>query len=40
VDEVPDERWYNLSDHDELLEIRASLHVAVEELERTLRRWR
>jgi hypothetical protein len=39
ADELPDERWYNLADYKELLEVRASLDAVAEELQRALQRW-
>jgi hypothetical protein len=39
ADQLPDERWFNLADAEELHEIRACLVTVEDELQRTLARW-
>ena len=39
ADRLPDERWFNLQDYEELLDLRASLDTAAEEAQHALERW-
>jgi hypothetical protein len=39
ADDLPDERWFNLADYPELVEIRACLSIAADELQRALAHW-
>jgi hypothetical protein len=39
ADRLPDERWFNLDDYEELLELRASLDRAADQLQHALERW-